>query len=187
MARAHVTKGTAGRRVHTRTSLRIPIREQWYPDAPEPAVARTHPSQVVVGAALRRVSSVGRRPGSRSGYRPRAGSACSRFRANDCRGGASERWELGLLGSSCHPRKLLAGCGSGCLDLGYGSPHVLEAPRLISVPQLCTNRSGCTPVIPALAMWRQEYYKFNVILENLRHSGSLWYRHTVSRVMLKNI
>lgn len=75
--RACVTKETAGCRVHTRTTLRIPVREQWYPDAPEPAVARTHPSPVVVSAVLWRVSPAGRRPGSRSGYRPRAGSAAA--------------------------------------------------------------------------------------------------------------
>lgn len=130
---------------------------------------------VIVSAALRRVSPAGRRPGSWSGYRPRAGSAQGRFRANDCRGGASECWSWG--------------CGSVCLGLGCGSSHVLEALWLIST-QLCTNWSGCTPVIPALARWRQEDHTFNVFtLENLRNSGSLWDRYPISRVInmhLKN-
>lgn len=85
---------------------------------PEPEVVRTHPSPVVACAVLRPVSPAGRRPGSRSDDRPRAGSARRRFRAGACRGGASERSRPGLSGASAHPRRPLAGCGSGCLGLG---------------------------------------------------------------------
>lgn len=130
---------------------------------------------------LRSVSPAGCRPGSRSGYRPRAGSARG-VSAGTTAGAGRPNAGAGLLGSSCHPRKPLAGCGSVCLGLGCGSTHVLDAPGLIST-QLCTNRSGCTPIIPALARWRQEDLTFNVILENLRNSGSLSDRYPISRVI----
>lgn len=75
-------EGDIESRVHTRTTLWVPIQEQCFPDVPKPAVARTHPSPVVVSAALRRVSPAGRRPRSWSPYRPRAGPARGRFRGN---------------------------------------------------------------------------------------------------------
>lgn len=51
-AQSPCRKGTVRQRVRTRTTLRIPIWEQRHLEAPEPGVARTHPSTVLVDAVL---------------------------------------------------------------------------------------------------------------------------------------
>lgn len=75
----------------------------------------------------------------------------------------------------------LAGVGVW-LTSRAGSPQVDFHPAL-------HKSVGVHPCSSSPARWRQEDHKFNVILENLRNSGSLWDRYLISRVLkihLKN-